>query len=58
MDRDSNDSDYNTPEPLDPWEEPESYSDENTRHFKDQVVVLPASKRLEFLAKLTSPQGS
>lgn len=55
--RDSNDSDFDTPEPSDPWEEAESRSDENTRHFKDWVfVLLPASQRLKFLAKHTSPE--
>ena len=55
--RDSNDSDFDTPEPSDPWEEAESRPDENTRHFKDWVfVLLPESQRLEFLAKHTSPE--
>ena len=55
--RDSNDSDYDTPEPSDPWEEVESCPEKNTRHFKDWVfVLLPASQRLDFLAKNTSPE--
>lgn len=55
--RGSNDSDYNTPEPLDPWEEVEPRSDEYTRHFKHWVfVLLPGSQRLDFLASNTSPE--
>lgn len=55
--RDSNDSDYDTPEPSDPWEEVEPGMDENTRNFKDWVfVLLPASQRLNFFAKNTSPE--
>ena len=55
--RDSNDSDYDTPEPSDPSEDVESRPDENTRHFKDWVfVLLPASQRLQFSAKNTSPE--
>lgn len=56
--RDSNDSDYDTPESSDPWEDEdvESRADDNTRHFKDWVfVLLPASQRLQFLAKNTGP---
>ncbi len=55
--KDSNDSNYDTPEPSDPWEEVEPHSDENKRHFKDRVLVLlPVSQRLSFLAKHTSPE--
>lgn len=56
--RDSNDSDYDTPEPSDPWgdEDVESRPDDNTRHLKDWVfVLLPASQRLQFSATNTSP---
>ena len=56
--RDSNDSDYDTPQPSNPWkdEDVESGPDDKTRHFKDWVfVLLPASQRLQFSAKNTSP---
>ena len=53
---DSNDSDCETSEASDPWEESDPREDENTRHFKDwALVLLPASQRLGFLAKNTSP---
>ena len=56
-DRDSNDSDFHTPEFSDPFEEADPNSDQNIRHFKDWVIVLlPASQRLNFLAKNTSPE--
>lgn len=32
--RGANDSEYDTPEPSDPWEEVESRSDENMRHSR------------------------
>ena len=55
--RDSNDSGHNTPESSDHWEEAESRPGETTRQFKDWVfVLLPASQRLNFLAKNTSPE--
>lgn len=58
--RDSNDSDYDTPEPSDPWEDEDEDScpGDNTRHFKNWVfVLLPASQRLQFLAKNTGPDN-
>ena len=56
-DKDSNDSDFNTPEASDPWEELHPRLNENTRYFKNwALVLLPESQRLEFLAKNTSPE--
>ena len=52
--KDSNDSDYDT---SDPWKELPPHVLENTRHFKNwALVLLPASQRVGFLAKNTSPE--
>ena len=55
--RDSNDSEYDTSESSDHWEEVESYPDKKMRHFRDWVfVLLPTSQRINFLATNTSPE--
>ena len=56
-DKDSNDSAYDTPETSDLWEKLYPRVDENMRYFKNwAIVLLPASQRVGFLAKNTSPE--